>query len=45
MSSGTGSYRDERSLLRVRYLVIGMYDCRAPDWETTLRRLEGKHEW
>lgn len=45
MSSGTGSDRDEWGMLCVRYMVIGMYDCRAPHWETTLRRLEGKHEW
>jgi serine/threonine protein kinase len=45
MTSGTRSDRDERGMLRVRYLVVRMYDCRASYRETTLRRLEGKHEW
>ena len=45
MSSGTGSNRDEWGMLCVRYMVIGMYDCRATYWKASLRRLEGKHEW
>lgn len=32
MISGAGSHRDERSLLCLRYLVFGMYDCGAVDW-------------
>jgi hypothetical protein len=45
MSSGTGSDRDEWSLLCIRYMVIGMYNCGTVNRETALRRLEGKHEW